>query len=381
VTRCSSFPDSCLCLRTLCMSIQAAGTFADVMSGVGIREPSSFKGEDDDDEDKGASAKGLRIRSERRNLLRSMMEDRAAIDASLAATQHEGIGGTETPAVTPISPSAAGAGDAGLASTPVAPVLVTPALSTTAAPVPSSGTSKGGGPATALVGEKLIQLEDRDIGAVPVGVYGRYLSATGACTLPVILVSLVLSTVAGLLTDLWLSAWSSGACLVRRVRFLAVIVHAFLLSLPSCVPPPPPSRTPHTTIAPPDRGGYALNTYILVYGVLTAAASLLALCNALSWAAGGVNAGRVLHSAMLRRVLRAPMSFFDTTPAGRIINRFTSDVSTVDATLPSSFSGFLTMSLRILGTIALQAAVLPWVLIGVALSGAIAGYVVTMFRR
>ncbi len=102
------------------------------------------------------------------------------------------------------------------------------------------------------------------------------------------------------------------------------------------------------------RGNYSLNAYIGIYGALTAATAALVLINSLTWAAGGINAGRVLHTAMLRRVLRAPMSFFDTTPAGRIINRFSSDVSTVDSGLPVAFSGFLTMGLRVVGTIVLQ---------------------------
>jgi ATP-binding cassette subfamily C (CFTR/MRP) protein 1 len=49
-------------------------------------------------------------------------------------------------------------------------------------------------------------------------------------------------------------------------------------------------------------------------------------------------AARKLHWMMLIGILHVPMSFFDTTPIGRIINRFVKDVDAVDSVLPSTFS-------------------------------------------
>lgn len=53
-----------------------------------------------------------------------------------------------------------------------------------------------------------------------------------------------------------------------------------------------------------------------------------------------VQAGRNLHNQMLQRVLRAPINFFDTTPLGRVLNRFTTDIQTSDMGL-SAFLGIL----------------------------------------
>lgn len=39
-------------------------------------------------------------------------------------------------------------------------------------------------------------------------------------------------------------------------------------------------------------------------------------------ALGTVKSATGLHLTMLRRILQAPMHFFDTTPIGRIVNRF-----------------------------------------------------------
>ena len=48
-------------------------------------------------------------------------------------------------------------------------------------------------------------------------------------------------------------------------------------------------------------------------------------------------ADRILHTNLLRHVMHSPSSFFDTTPLGRILNRFTGDLTTQDKQLVSSF--------------------------------------------
>ena len=50
-------------------------------------------------------------------------------------------------------------------------------------------------------------------------------------------------------------------------------------------------------------------------------------------AVGCVRASRQLHQDLFRALLRLPMSFFDTQPSGRILNRFTSDTQQVDMQL------------------------------------------------
>ena len=63
---------------------------------------------------------------------------------------------------------------------------------------------------------------------------------------------------------------------------------------------------------------------------------------------GNVGAGRVLHTGLLKNMLASPMSFFDTTPLGRILNRFSKDLDVVDSTIAQNFHVWLACTLRVL---------------------------------
>ncbi|KAJ1344932.1 hypothetical protein BSLG_000447 [Batrachochytrium salamandrivorans] len=55
----------------------------------------------------------------------------------------------------------------------------------------------------------------------------------------------------------------------------------------------------------------------------------------------GTRAARVLHEGAITRIVRAPVLFFDTTPLGRVINRFSKDQDGIDNSLLDAFRMFI----------------------------------------
>lgn len=89
---------------------------------------------------------------------------------------------------------------------------------------------------------------------------------------------------------------------------------------------------------------------------------LLTLANQLFLALIGIIAARALHNAMLHAVLRAPMVFFQSTPLGRLINRFTKDIADVDKNLIQYTAMFLRGFFQLFSTFALIAFLTPFAL-------------------
>lgn len=84
--------------------------------------------------------------------------------------------------------------------------------------------------------------------------------------------------------------------------------------------------------------GYSDGVYIGGYAALGAVQASLLFAWSVAITVMGTKASKVMLHRAITRVLRSPMSFFDTTPLGRITNRFAKDVDVMDNMLVSAWS-------------------------------------------
>ncbi|KAJ8283939.1 hypothetical protein COCON_G00027890 [Conger conger] len=153
--------------------------------------------------------------------------------------------------------------------------------------------------------EKLIQAETAETGRVKLKVFLEYAKAVGPLLSIFICVLYGCQNAAAIGANIWLSDWTNDAVNVRN-------------------------RT-------------ELNTEMRVgvYAALGLTQGILVMISSFTLAMGNIGAARKLHSALLDNKFHTPQSFFDTTPIGRIINRFSKDIYIIDEVLASTVLMFL----------------------------------------
>uniref|UniRef100_A0A8D0A0A1 ATP-binding cassette, sub-family C (CFTR/MRP), member 12 n=1 Tax=Sander lucioperca TaxID=283035 RepID=A0A8D0A0A1_SANLU len=122
-----------------------------------------------------------------------------------------------------------------------------------------------------------------------------------------------------------------------------------------------------------------LHFYQLIYGVMGVVMVILAVikCFFFTWVT--LKASCKLHDTMFTKIFSSPMSFFDTTPTGRILNRFSKDQEEVDIALPQNMDPFFQFCLLVTFTIIMISAVFPAMLVAVVVMGAL--FLLKLFIR
>uniref|UniRef100_A0A8C2S0J5 ATP binding cassette subfamily C member 10 n=1 Tax=Capra hircus TaxID=9925 RepID=A0A8C2S0J5_CAPHI len=215
---------------------------------------------------------------------------------------------------------------------------------------------------------QLRQEESKKEGAVAFHVYRAYWRAVGWGMALAILFSLLLMQATRNTADWWLSHWiselkaaknsSQEAPAPTRLGSAGPLSAQLLLFSPGSL---------YTSVFPLPKaapnGSSDLRFYLTVYATIAGVNSLCTLLRAILFAAGTLRAAATLHRRLLGRVLMAPVTFFDSTPTGRVLNRFSSDVACADDSLPFILNILLANAAGLLGLLAVLGFSLPWLLL------------------
>ncbi|ODV86480.1 hypothetical protein CANARDRAFT_206868 [[Candida] arabinofermentans NRRL YB-2248] len=112
--------------------------------------------------------------------------------------------------------------------------------------------------------------------------------------------------------------------------------------------------------------------YVGIYALFGISSGLFTLIRAMiMWSWCSIRASKKLHNQMATAVLNSPMSFFETTPLGRILNRFSQDMSKIDSALPRVFVAVFNSVIKTLFTLFIIGSNMPLFLIIVAALSAV----------
>ncbi|KAL6554898.1 Canalicular multispecific organic anion transporter 2 [Orobanche gracilis] len=161
---------------------------------------------------------------------------------------------------------------------------------------------------------QIVQEEEREKGTVGVSVYWKYITkAYGGLLAPFVLLAQIVFQVLQIGSNYWM-AWATPVS---------------------------------DDVAPPVTG----STLIIVYVVLSIGSSLCILARESIIVRIGFKTAVTLFEKMHRCIFRAPMSFFDSTPSGRILNRASTDQSVVDTDMASLIARFAFAIIQLVGII------------------------------
>lgn len=102
---------------------------------------------------------------------------------------------------------------------------------------------------------------------------------------------------------------------------------------------------------------------MIVYVAFGLSSSLFMYCKGIAWAVLCVRASSTLHRQLFKSVIASTMGWFDKTPVGRILNRFSNDMNTIDRLMPLNMNSCFQLVGMNLSVIVLLAILVPWYLL------------------
>ncbi|XP_056392341.1 multidrug resistance-associated protein 1 isoform X2 [Hyla sarda] len=158
---------------------------------------------------------------------------------------------------------------------------------------------------------KLTEVDKAKTGTVKLAVFWEYMKAIGLLLSFLSVILFLCNHVSSLASNYWLSLWTDD-----------IVVNG---------------TQQHTKMRLSVYGALGMSQGIAVFGYSTTVSL------------GGVLASRYLHVDLLHNVLRFPMSFFERTPSGNLVNRFSKEIDTIDSMIPQIIKMFMGSLFNVIG--------------------------------
>ncbi|KAH3887766.1 ATP-binding cassette sub-family C member 12-like [Dreissena polymorpha] len=190
---------------------------------------------------------------------------------------------------------------------------------------------------------KLVLVEETEIVNIGVRTFTAYIHASGGWLVGLDVVLLYfLSAFSLVFSDYWLSAWIRHLTDSYTTNSTVKDIHADKMQYPmnttmSSVMMSSNSSAIHAYEITKEKA-ISSETYLVVYISSLAFILALILVNGFCHAKVAITASNEIHDKCLDTVMKAPMSFFDSNPTGRILNRFSKDLDEVDVFIPQAIN-------------------------------------------
>ncbi|EKM52518.1 uncharacterized protein PHACADRAFT_211766 [Phanerochaete carnosa HHB-10118-sp] len=202
-------------------------------------------------------------------------------------------------------------------------------------------------PAKAKSPRKLIEEEHREAGSVKWSIYKTYLKASSYWTWAILICLILINQLLGVSEKVWIKIWGEAYGNGSNVTN-PYIINSLLTPEHEI-----PLDHTYTSAHLPLHYHYGAATmrlptihwrraqdhpffYIGIYAAISLGAALVNITGVITQYTGALRASRLLFRRLLTAVVRATMRWHDVTPQGRMLNRFSKDVETVDTSLASS---------------------------------------------
>ncbi|CCC69583.1 hypothetical protein NCAS_0C05930 [Naumovozyma castellii] len=209
---------------------------------------------------------------------------------------------------------------------------------------------------------KLVEEETKAEGVVSIQVYKWYLTIFGGWkTVSLLGLIFITTQMVFIAQSWWVRAWVSRSLkenlsvltngitqfsfpIINAVNFKSVIES----QKSSINTVPDYERKPHSTFY-----------YLSIYFLIGLTQSLLAASKSVLNFVLGIRASRKIFESLLYRTLHAKLGFFDATPIGRIMNRFSKDIESVDQELTPYLEAAFFCLVQCIATMALITFITP----------------------